>query len=109
MIDCKINNPLSEAEYVALAAIVCAMKSIQLGSEKLCSRDVTPLSAEGVFYFIIEELHEQNTAFSSKLKEALISRLNERRQKTLIGLVKYIKMGKCIQQKADHQDTVTLI
>ena len=45
----KINNPLREAEYVALAAIVRALKPIQLGSEQLCSLDVTLLSAEGVF------------------------------------------------------------
>ena len=35
LIDYKINNPLSEAEYASLAAIVHALKSIQLGSEKL--------------------------------------------------------------------------
>ena len=75
-IDYKINKPLSEAQYVALAAILRALKPIQLGPEKLCRRDVTFLTAEGVF-FIIEELHEQNSAFSLKLKEALISILNE--------------------------------
>ena len=99
---------LSEAEYVSLAAIVRAKKPIQLGSEKHCSRDVTHLSAEGVF-FIIEEFHEQNSAFSMKLKEALISRQDERRQKTLIGLENTQIMGKSILQIADHQDTVTLI
>ena len=98
-----------EAEYVAHTAIVCALKPIQLGSDELCSRDVTLLYAEGVFSFIIEELHEHNSAFYLNLREALIPRLNKIRQKALIGLVKYIKMGKCIQQKADHQDTVTLI
>ena len=55
---------------------------------------MTFLCAEGVSSFITEELHEQSSAFSSKLIEALIHRLNKRRQKTLIGLVKYIKNGK---------------
>ena len=84
---------LSEAEYVSLAAIVRALIPIQLGSEKLCSRDVTLHSAEGVFSFIIEELHGQNSAVSLKLKEALMSRLDESRQKTLIGLEKYTNNG----------------
>ena len=84
MIDYKINNPLSEAEYVALAAIVRALTPIQLSYEKFCGRVVTLLSAEGVFSFIFEEPHEQNSAFSLKLKEALTSRLSERRQKTRI-------------------------
>ena len=41
LIDYKINNPLSEARHVALAVMVRALKPIQLGSEILCSRDVT--------------------------------------------------------------------
>ena len=48
------------------------------------------------------------TAFSLKLKEALISRLNERRQKTLIGLLKYIKNGKMYSKESrssGHSDT----
>ena len=49
LIEYKINHPLCEAEYVAFAAIVGAMKHIQFGSEKLCSRDVALLIAEGDF------------------------------------------------------------
>ena len=50
-INYKINNPLSEAEYVALhAAIVHALKPIQLVSEKLCSQDVALHRAEGDFF-----------------------------------------------------------
>ena len=78
MTDYKINNPLNEAEYVALAAIVRALKPIQLGCEKLCCRDVTLLSPEGDFSFIIEELHEQNSDYSLKLNDALIPGLCER-------------------------------
>ena len=94
MIDYKISNPLCEAEYAALDAIVRALKAIQLGSEKLCSRDVTLHSVEGIISYIIVEPHEQNSAFSLKFKDALISRLSERTQRILIGLVKYIKNGK---------------
>ena len=49
LIGYKINNPLSEPEYVALAAIVRALKYIQLGSEKLCRRDVTFLVLKEFF------------------------------------------------------------
>ena len=108
MIDYKINNPLREAEYVALAAIVRALKPIQLDSDKLCSKDMTFLCAEGVSSFITEELHEQSSAFSLKLIEALIHRLNERRQKTLIGLVKYLKnwkMHSTESRSSGHSDT----
>ena len=62
-VDSKINNPLSEAEYVVLAAVFRALKSSRLCPKKLCSRDVTLLGAGGVFSFIIEELYEQNSVF----------------------------------------------
>ena len=61
--DYKTNYPLSEAENVALAAIVRDLKPIHLGSEIHCSRDMTHLSAEGFFSFINEELYEQNCLF----------------------------------------------
>ena len=54
------------------------------------------------------KLHEQTSAFSLKLKEALIFRLHKRRQKTLIGLVKYIRNGKMHStesQSSGHSDT----
>ena len=60
------------------------------------------------YFFIIEELHEQNSTFSLKLKEASISRLNERRQKTLIWLAKYIKnwkMHSTESRSSGHSDT----
>ena len=63
LIDYKINNHLHESGYVALAAIIGALKPIQLGSEEHGSRDVTLVSAEGAFSFISEELHEQNCLF----------------------------------------------
>ena len=69
--DYKIKNPLSEAEYVTLAAIVRTLKPIQLDSEELCSRDVTLFSTEGVFSFIIEELHWQISAFSLTFKKPI--------------------------------------
>ena len=108
MIDYKVNNPLSEAEYAGLAAIVRALKPIQLGSEKFSSRDVTLLSAEGACSVTFEEHYEQNTAYSLKLKDLLISRLNERRQNTLIWLVKHIKSGNMHSTESrslGHSDT----
>ena len=48
------------------------------------------------------------TAFSLKLKEALISRLSGRSQKTLIGSVKYMKNGKMHStesRSSGHRDT----
>ena len=70
-----INNHIGASECDALAANVRVLKPIQLDSEILCSRDVTLLRAEGVFSIIIEEIHEQKSANSLKLKEALISSL----------------------------------
>ncbi len=94
LIDYKVKNPVSEAENVAVNNIVRALKPVEVGSVNLCSRDSTLLSAEGVFSFIFQELNGQDTVFSKKIRDALIYRLNERRQKGLVGLLKYIKTGK---------------
>ena len=104
LIDYTINNTLSEAEYVVLAAIVRALKPIQLSYEKLCSRDVTLLSAEGAFSFTLRNFMNKTL----KWLEALISRLNERRHKTIICLVKYIikwKMHSTESRSSGHSDT----
>ena len=48
------------------------------------------------------------TSTSLKLKEELISRLNERRQNTPIGLAKYITNGKICStesRSSGHSDT----
>ena len=63
LIDYKMDDPLGEAEYVALTAIVRALKPIKLGCGKPCGRDVTRLSAKGVFSFTIEERAEENCLF----------------------------------------------
>ena len=106
LIDYKINNPFSEAEYIALAAIAYAWKSIKLGPDKLCSRDMTLLNDEGVSSFIIEEPHEQNSHF---IERSINIKTKRMMAKNTNRVSKYIKMGKCILQKTDHQDTVTLI
>ena len=103
MIDYKINNPLSEAEYIAHAAIVCALKPIQLSSEKHCSRDVKLASAEAVLLSSLRNFMNK-TVSSLKLKDALISRLNKRTQKNTNRVSKIHKNGKCIRSSG-HSDT----
>ena len=87
--------------------MVRAFKPIQLGSEKLCSQDVTLLSAEGVFSFIIEELHEQNCLFI-EIEKSINIYSKRKMAKTLIGLVKYIKNGEkhsTESRSSGHSDT----
>lgn len=49
------------------------------------------MSAEGVFRFILDELRGQNTIFSAELEQAVQKRLEQRRNKYLVGLLIYLK------------------
>lgn len=96
LIDYKIKLDITDREYTALNDIVLALQPVKAGAERLCSRDATLLSAEGVFTFIINELNElieQNSVFAKKMKESLINRINERRSTTLVGLLQYLNAG----------------
>ena len=93
MIDFKILIKFSEDEISALDNIVHALKPVEIGSQELCSRGATILSAEGIFSFILNELSKQNTVFSKNVMSALCVRINQRRNTSIIGLLKYIRKG----------------
>lgn len=102
LIDYKIKLDITDREYTALNDIVLALQPVKAGAERLCSRDATLLSAEGVFTFIINELNElieQNSIFAKKMKESLINRINERRSTTLVGLLQYLNAGQRYKKK----------
>ncbi|GFT71633.1 BED-type domain-containing protein [Trichonephila clavipes] len=72
----------------------CEKMPVKIGLEKLCSRNATLLTAEGVFSFVIGELNGQNSEFAKNMKYSLIQRINERRNVNLIGLMQYLNFGR---------------
>ncbi|GFS51938.1 uncharacterized protein TNCV_2968611 [Trichonephila clavipes] len=81
-------------QFETVTTIAAGLKPVKIGLEKLCSRNATLLTAEGVFSFVIGELNEQNSEFAKDMKYSLIQRINYRRNVNLIGLMQYLNFGR---------------
>ncbi|GFU61820.1 uncharacterized protein TNCV_4564661 [Trichonephila clavipes] len=66
LIDIKADQMMVQCETVT--TIAADLKPVKIGLEKLCSRNATLLTAEGVFSFVIVELNEQNSEFGENMK-----------------------------------------
>ncbi|GFU24171.1 uncharacterized protein TNCV_2007571 [Trichonephila clavipes] len=94
LIDVKEEQMMVNVDFETVTTIVAGLKPAKTDVEKLCSRNATLLTAEGVFLFIIGELNEQNSEFEKNMKYSLIQSVNERRNVNLIGLMKYLNFGR---------------
>ncbi|GFX10524.1 uncharacterized protein TNCV_2583461 [Trichonephila clavipes] len=90
----KEEQMMVNVEFETVTTIVKGLKPVKIGLGKLCSRNATLLTAEGVFSFVIGELNEQNSEFAKNMKYCLIQRINERRNVNLIGLMQYLNFGR---------------
>ncbi|GFV88399.1 uncharacterized protein TNCV_1242121 [Trichonephila clavipes] len=77
LIDIKEAQMMVDVEFETVATTVAGLKPVQIGLEKLCSRNATLLTAEEIFSFVIGELNEQNSEFAKSMKHSLIQRINE--------------------------------
>ncbi|GFU77597.1 uncharacterized protein TNCV_3499691 [Trichonephila clavipes] len=84
---------MTNVEFETVTSIEAGLKPVKIGLEKLYSRNTTLLTAEGVFYFVIE-LNEQNSEFAKNVKYSLIQRINERRNLNLMRLMEYLNFGR---------------
>ncbi|GFX26589.1 uncharacterized protein TNCV_4536011 [Trichonephila clavipes] len=55
LIDIKEEQMITNVEFETVTTIVTGLKPVEIGLEKLCSRNATLLTAEGVFSFVIGE------------------------------------------------------
>ena len=95
LIDIK-QGILDSIEFETLIATITGLKSVKVGLEKLCSRDVTLLNSEATFTFAIWEIKQQNSGFSKNLKYSIVCRINERCNVNLVGLMQCLSFGwKC--------------
>lgn len=99
LIDCNEENiDLDKEEVTAIQHLVSSLQPVKAGAEKLGNRNSTLLSSEGIFQFVLNELDSQDTAISKMIRQCLIQRINERRNKNLVGFMKYLQSGKKYQK-----------
>ncbi|GFX84021.1 uncharacterized protein TNCV_4858291 [Trichonephila clavipes] len=71
---------MTNVEFETVTSIVVGLKPVKIGLEKLCRRNATLPTAEGVFSSVIGELNQQNSEFAKNMKYSLIQRIDERRK-----------------------------
>ena len=87
--DLKIEIDFSKEEFSKLEEIIKELLPIKLGVDSLCNEDVNLFTADISLKFMLEELLKQNNELSIALKNTLISRIKERRNK-LSDVLQYL-------------------
>ncbi|GFV53638.1 uncharacterized protein TNCV_2643571 [Trichonephila clavipes] len=85
---------MTNVKFETVTTIVAGLKPVKIDLEKLCRRNATLLTEEGVFSFVIGGLNKQNSEFVKDVKYSLIQRINKRRNVNLIGLIQYLNFGR---------------
>ena len=94
LIDCaRLDLDLSNSEFEVVKTVLLCMLPIKTGAESLGCRKMTLFSSEAVFHFMLEELKEVQSELSGKMRESLITRINQRRNVFLIGAISYLQLG----------------
>ncbi|GBM98945.1 hypothetical protein AVEN_265690-1 [Araneus ventricosus] len=94
LIDIKEKQIFANLEFEILIVIIAGLKPEKIGLEKLYTRYATLLTAGDVFAFIFGELNQQNSEFVKNMKCALVQRISERQNASLVGLMQYLKFGR---------------
>ncbi|GBN41970.1 hypothetical protein AVEN_258016-1 [Araneus ventricosus] len=68
LIDIKEQEILANVELETLTAFAAGLKSLNIGLEKLCSRNAILVTAEGAFASIIGELNQHNSEIAKNMK-----------------------------------------
>jgi len=66
------------------------LEPAKIATEYLSSRSINLLSGEGAIKFLIDGIKEKSSCLAKSFKEALIDRIENRRDPTLISLILYL-------------------
>lgn len=91
LVDFSLENlMLSDDELTVIENLAKSLELIVLGSEMICRREATLLTADDTLKFMVKELDVQDCYLAKDLKNALIERICQRRKKDLVGLLKFL-------------------
>ncbi|XP_073715766.1 uncharacterized protein [Misgurnus anguillicaudatus] len=79
------------SEHLALIKqLSSCLKPVRMGIESLCKRDTTLIKADGIFFFMMDQLSKQETPLSQEMRDAIETRFTQRRQKNIVSLYRYL-------------------
>ncbi|CAL9683679.1 unnamed protein product [Knipowitschia caucasica] len=74
---------ITNEQLALIKQLSSCLKPVRMGVESLCKRDTTLIKADGIFFFMIDQLRKQETRLSQEMRDAIESRFTQRRQKNL--------------------------
>ena len=87
-----ISLMLTTEELEIVKSVVAALDHFKVASNFLCFRKCNPASAEDIVRFTVSKLEENVDKLSDRLLERLIFRYNDRKNTTLVSLVKFFQI-----------------
>lgn len=82
---------ISDKELDMIKSLHGALQPIRLVSEALGRRDATLMTAEGSLNFLLTKLKSQANPFATQLHEAILKRIEERRNPKLVSLMRWLQ------------------
>ena len=96
-----LNNDfiITDQDFDTLEMIGKSLKSVKMAAEALCRRDATLLVAEGIFRFLLEQLQRHyHNWLSQALYVAILKRVQERRQRNVVSLMRSLSCPSTLTQ-----------
>ena len=90
----------SDEEFDELEDLIAALEPVKIGTEALCRRDATLISADEVTKFIYQQLNMQTSSFSKELLASFIKRMNQRRNLEVMALLLYLNNPDVIENQS---------
>ena len=87
-------------EFNELEDLIAALEPVKIGTEALCRRDATLISADEVTKFIYHQLNMQTSSFSKELLASFIKRMNQRRNVEVMVLLLYLNNPNVIENQS---------
>lgn len=91
LIDLEMGELWIEENIITLNNILKVLKPIKLAIERLSSRDSNILISDAIVNTLCEEIQSMSSDLSKKMFQALYLRIDERRDKKLYTLIKFLK------------------
>lgn len=90
-----IEKFFTQNEFLLLQELLATLRPVRMAVEKLSSREANLLTSEGVLQFVFDELKSYmsvgNINISKEVYEALKFRIDQRRNKEIVSVMKYLQ------------------
>ena len=98
---------ITDQDFDTLEMIRKSLKPVKRAAKALCRRDATLLVVEGIFRFLLKQLQRHNHNWLSQaLYVAILKRVQERRQRNVVSLMRFLSCPSTLTQHDNESFTM---